>query len=87
MILEPNEEKYVRDYIKKQDEKIIRKYFTENPKVISDAIKKKPTKEGIYDITSEIRCSTEVDMSTHRVMKVMKELMGIVKPDGQKDDC
>ena len=87
MILDPTEEKYVRDYIKRQDEKVIRKYFVDNPKVILDAKRNRPTKEGIYDITSEIRCSTEVDVSTHRVMKVMKELMGIIKPDEKKDDC
>jgi len=87
MILDQKEEAYIRSYIHRQDEKLLRDYFEKNPKIITSAKKKNPNREEIFDIVTKIRCDTEVDVSIFRVMKVMKELMGITKTDEKKDDC
>lgn len=80
-------ELYIRSYIHRQDEKLLREYFLKNPKIISDAIERIPGKEAIFDIVTAIRCETEVDVSIYRVMKVMKELMGLSDPDEKESEC
>ena len=79
--MEIEDEKAIRSYVKQLDEKVIRRYFSEHPDIIEDAINKQPTKEWVYDTTTNIRCFTGIDVTTHRVLKILTELMRAKKEE------